>query len=111
MIDLSGQKFTKLLVVRKAESRKNKTFWYCKCDCGNYKEVYANHLKDGLTKSCGCLHKEVVRKRPYEHIYNTIKKAAKETKREIELTYEEFLDFTKIKACYYCGDEIQWIEV
>lgn len=29
--------------------------WKCKCDCGNQTVVKASHLKDGHTKSCGCL--------------------------------------------------------
>lgn len=29
--------------------------WYCKCDCGNYCSVAGRELKNGDTKSCGCL--------------------------------------------------------
>lgn len=36
------------------------TFWLCKCDCGNETIVRGNHLQSGTTKSCGCLHKEIV---------------------------------------------------
>ena len=28
--------------------------YLCKCECGNYKIIAENHLKDGTTKSCGC---------------------------------------------------------
>ena len=28
--------------------------YLCKCECGNYKVIAENHLKDGTTKSCGC---------------------------------------------------------
>lgn len=27
----------------------------CQCDCGNVIDVYANSLRSGATKSCGCL--------------------------------------------------------
>lgn len=34
----------------------NKPTWECICDCGNKKHVTTSHLKQGLVKSCGCLH-------------------------------------------------------
>ena len=33
---------------------------FCKCDCGAVTNPAANDLRRGLTKSCGCLHKEIV---------------------------------------------------
>ena len=33
--------------------------WKCVCDCGNEVIVNAHSLKDGKTKSCGCLNTEV----------------------------------------------------
>jgi hypothetical protein len=38
-IDITGQKFGKLLALSKAPSRSGKTYWLCQCDCGNLKEV------------------------------------------------------------------------
>lgn len=32
--------------------------WLCQCECGNILKVRAPDLKNGHTKSCGCLHKE-----------------------------------------------------
>ena len=31
--------------------------WFCKCNCGNSNliSVSSRHLRDGHTKSCGCL--------------------------------------------------------
>lgn len=60
-IDLTGQKFNKLTVISRAESRRQPsgklvTYWKCKCDCGNMIEVKACDLKDGHTISCGCSH-------------------------------------------------------
>lgn len=51
--DLTGERFGKLLVLRRADSRNGKTRWLCRCDCGNEKEVAAQALKSGKTKSCG----------------------------------------------------------
>lgn len=57
--DLTGQRFGRLTVVRLSERRSGrKTFWICKCDCGNEKIVRSDIIKSGNTRSCGCLHKE-----------------------------------------------------
>lgn len=60
VIDLTGQRFGRLTVVKKigiknAGQRGSKSVWLCKCDCGNEKEVLRNSLVSGNTKSCGCL--------------------------------------------------------
>ena len=59
--DLTGQKFNKLTVVNRAESRRQPsgklvTYWNCKCECGNTTQVRGCDLKDGHIKSCGCSH-------------------------------------------------------
>lgn len=64
--DLTGQKFTRLLVLERVEDRVTKSGarriqYKCLCDCGNYKIVDGRHLKDGSTMSCGCLANEVHR--------------------------------------------------
>lgn len=59
LIDLTGKKFGRLTVLERSNNQKGKdVVWKCRCDCGNYTEVTAGHLKDGHTKSCGCLPKE-----------------------------------------------------
>lgn len=62
--DLSGKKYGRLLVVEMAQQRSSskKVMWVCKCDCGNEVTVIGSALKNGNTASCGCLHKEGVRK-------------------------------------------------
>lgn len=54
-LDLTGQRFGSLVALSKAESRKGKTYWLCRCDCGNEKEIQTGHLTSGVTTSCGCL--------------------------------------------------------
>ena len=58
LIDLSGKKFGRLLVLERAENHGRETYWKCRCDCGNIKEINGAKLKNGHTKSCGCLSKE-----------------------------------------------------
>lgn len=47
--------------------------WLCSCDCGNQVVVKGEHLKNGNTKSCGCLNSEAVaqRNKDYCKKYNT----------------------------------------
>ncbi len=61
-IDLTGFRFSRLLVLQRAPrgGRKNRrAIWTCRCDCGNISDVGADRLKSGSTKSCGCLSREV----------------------------------------------------
>lgn len=58
-IDLTGEKFGRLTVIkRKGYSKSKKTQWLCKCDCGNFKIINGSDLKSNKTRSCGCLRKE-----------------------------------------------------
>lgn len=61
--DLTGLKFGKLTVLnfagRKSSGKFLKTFWVCKCECGNIKEIASGDLKNGHTTSCGCYHKKL----------------------------------------------------
>lgn len=59
-IDLTGQRFNRLTVIRRADDGKR---WLCRCDCGNETEVVGTHLKSGVTKSCGCLNREKLSQR------------------------------------------------
>jgi len=84
LIDLTGQKFGKLTVLKKVESDKyGHTRWLCQCDCGNETKVAGYHLKDKTISSCGCYQKEVKSVLHLKHgqcrtrlygIYNGIKK-------------------------------------
>jgi hypothetical protein len=62
--DLTNQKFGKLTVIKKVEKpnhRKNRgSYWLCKCDCGNEKDIIlsSSELNSGNTQSCGCISKE-----------------------------------------------------
>ena len=60
--DLTGQRFGRLLVMhhvlRYDIRNRRKNYWLCKCDCGKETTVYIQNLKNGTTKSCGCLQKE-----------------------------------------------------
>ena len=56
-IDLTGQKFNMLSVIKKADFEKYKgnTTWECLCECGKTTYATTHELKTNKTKSCGCL--------------------------------------------------------
>lgn len=61
--DLTGQKFGRLTVIKRAQSQvlKNgnkQTMWLCKCECGKEIIARASRLKEGRIKSCGCFKKQ-----------------------------------------------------
>jgi len=56
MIDLTGQKFGRLLVLERQGSNKSRAaLWRCECECGNQRVVVTHQLNSGKTRSCGCL--------------------------------------------------------
>ena len=60
LIDLTGQRFGKLVVISKNKSEKTPNgstaiFWNCKCDCGNSCIIRGSSLKTKSTQSCGCI--------------------------------------------------------
>ena len=60
-IDLTGQPFGRLVVIREAGRTKGgKVTWLCRCDCGGEVVVTSDHLHSGHTQSCGCLSRERV---------------------------------------------------
>lgn len=60
LIDLTGQVFTRLTVLSRAENAENGACRYlCQCECGNQKVIYASALRSNLTRSCGCLDLEM----------------------------------------------------
>lgn len=60
--DLTNKKFGRLTVVKREPDERKNSYWLCKCICGNEKIIGRPHLISGHTKSCGCLHKEMITK-------------------------------------------------
>ena len=70
-VDLTGQKFGRLTVLKKAEKPKHlkakKSYWLVRCECGNEKVLVRTALTCGNTLSCGCLMEEVRSERSATH--------------------------------------------
>ncbi len=58
-INLSNKRFGRLVAIRDIGSGFNRNrMWECKCDCGRITSVPSMRLRNGITKSCGCIRKE-----------------------------------------------------
>lgn len=73
LIDLTGQKFGRLIIVEYVE----KYQYLCQCDCGNKKIIRIYDLKSGHTKSYGCLNIEKITQRSIKHGHQIGRKTTK----------------------------------
>lgn len=77
-VDLTGQTYGRWHVIERAKNKGNATMWKCKCICekGTIRDVAGYTLRKGFSKSCGCLHNELLVERCTKHGY------AKQVKKE-----------------------------
>ena len=54
-----GQRFHRLTVIANAPMRGDRGMIVCRCACGAEKTIEARRVRKGLTKSCGCLSREI----------------------------------------------------
>ena len=71
-IPMIGRRFSRWLVLEESYQtidNQGKTVYrfLCKCDCGTIKVVRASNLRKGISRSCGCLNKEVCRDIQLKH--------------------------------------------
>lgn len=85
-IDLTGDVYGRLSVIADDGSRSNtgRVLWLCECSCGDRVHVQSQNLKNGRTKSCGCLN--VDKKPKYLGSYASLEEATK-IRREAEIEY------------------------
>lgn len=62
MVDMTGKKIGRLTVVSRTKSPNKQAAWLCKCDCGNETIVLGWNLRSKGTISCGCFHREALKK-------------------------------------------------
>lgn len=80
IIDLTGKRFGRWTVLKRDPQNYyhitphpdgSKTYssmprWICKCDCGTVKTVIGANLRNGLSRSCGCITRERMKARHAE---------------------------------------------
>lgn len=79
MLVKPGQVFGRLKVLKKYRRRYSKNLnWFCLCECvcGNKTSMYLYSLLKGVSKSCGCLNKELARSRAFRHGHHVGNKAS-----------------------------------
>lgn len=70
--ELTGQRFGRFTVIGLGKVKKNCNgnnvyYWECKCDCGNTRYLLTNTLTSGISKSCGCLQRELQSQKKRTH--------------------------------------------
>ena len=76
--DLTQKVFENFQPLYRIKSTSNKTYWLCKCNCGNYFTADACYINSGRTQSCGCKKTEAQLS------------SYKNSKRYIDLTNQKF---------------------
>lgn len=91
MIDITGQRFGRWTVVGEVRDSAGKhAGWKCRCDCGNERTMRGSQLRNGKSKSCGCLSVDLARSR-----YN-------------DLTGMKFGRLTAIRRVENIGHKVAW---
>lgn len=108
--DLTGKKFGSRTVIRLSDKRiRNRPAWDAVCDCGAKSTAGTESIKQ--SKKCKmCAYKDPRpnrRLRPFEAQYNIFVNRARYP---VTITYEQFLELTKIRNCHYCDAQIVWQE-
>ena len=69
LIDLTGERFGRLTVVKRAESvpGSSNAMWVCECDCGKQTTVRGTTLRRGESTSCGCYRVDYSRDKMTKH--------------------------------------------
>ena len=100
--DETGNRFGKLLVLKFSHKENQRTYWICRCDCGNEKIVSKSRLIN--LKSCGCLVYRSCKENSWASLYNNYKLSAKKRNHKFEISLEVFRIQCNLN-CIYCGIE------
>lgn len=67
LIDVTGERYGRLVAIRRVPSETRRTKWLFKCDCGVDFTTDVERVRSGMTKSCGCLKIDKTRERSITH--------------------------------------------
>lgn len=79
-IDVCGDRYGRLIALRRTANQGRRTVWLFRCDCGNEVALRLELVRGGTTKSCGCLRAEVTRDRSLTHGHHVGRKATRTLK-------------------------------
>ena len=103
-IDLTGDVYGRLSVIADDGSRSNtgRVLWLCECSCGNRVYVQSQNLKNGRTKSCGCLNDDKRRER-----FKDLSGTETDNFKIIDRAYSKNQRVWWNCICKHCGNHIE----
>jgi hypothetical protein len=110
-----GSRYGRLTIVELDCNSSHGFKWKCKCDCnGNIQSYLGYHLRIGKTKSCGCLHHDIVslanglaaKRKLFSH-YRCV---ARQRGYKFNLSFKNLIGIC-IQPCFYCGKKPEQIYV
>ncbi len=72
IIDLTGQQFGELTVIKESNKEGKNLLWECQCSCGNTSFVRGMDLRHSRIKSCGCKRSEIQSEQGKKHADNIL---------------------------------------
>lgn len=96
-----GKRFGRLTIIdfAHAEPPYRGWLWVCRCDCGNTRTLMVSDVKQGKTRSCGCLHDAVCAEKAtkfkysvkdYKRLYSIYNGIKKRCYNENESRYKDY---------------------
>lgn len=101
--NIIGQRFNRLVVIKDdgTRSAKGEIRWLCQCDCGNLYHALGYRLRNGRTKSCGCLNDEKKRGR-----FKDLSGTETDNFKIINRAYSKNQRVWWNCVCKHCGNEL-----
>ena len=67
VVNMTGRTYGRLTVLERSDNdKRGNAMWLCKCECGNVKAILGGSLRQGSTRSCGCMLSELSKRRMTE---------------------------------------------
>lgn len=115
---MTGQRYGRLTVLHRDESVVGRGVWICQCECGNTHTTRGENLRNGRTKSCGCLQKELMSERCLKHGFEYGSDEYKERHRNMRfirkygITTEDYLEIIDAQdgECAICSASISELD-
>lgn len=116
MIEI-GNKYGRLTVIKKSQTKNQRGYWLCKCECGKQTIVRSDRLPAGKTQSCGCYRQDRITQVHYKggkyitgKEYSNIKYFADKRNIEFNLTIQQIENLyeRQNKKCKLTGREISF---
>lgn len=111
--DESTKHYGQLTVLGLAGRLHGGAAWLCRCDCGKEIVTRGQHLRDGQTKSCGCIRKALLLtyvkrlnlgEAAFNAIFRRMRSDAERRGHNWKLSRAEVRQLTSAR-CSYCGAE------